>query len=260
MWTRLAWTPGSRPPPPPARPAPCWPAPTPPARGWRGGGAPPPPPRPRGAGAPPPDAARALLSRDGEQLLGAVLAATARARERLAGVDGLVVPGGPGADPLVLTLLLPATGADGRAVERDLLAAGLPVEAAERDLVKAVVTLADDDATLTAFTTVVADSVRRHRGAPRPVVGAAVYGVVPVPAVPPRTAFFADRETVPLAEAVGRVCAELVAPYPPGIPVLAPGEEVTAAALGALAAAADAGVRIAYAADPTLATLLVVRR
>jgi lysine decarboxylase len=206
------------------------------------------------------DAARALLARDGEQLLGAVLAATARARGRLAGVDGLVVPSGPGTDPLVLTLLLPGTGADGRAVERDLLAAGLPVEAAERDLVKAVVTLADDDATLTAFTTVVADSVRRHRGAPRPVVGAAVYGVVPVPAVPPRTAFFADRETVPLAEAVGRVCAELVAPYPPGIPVLAPGEEVTAAALGALAAAADAGVRIAYAADPTLATLLVVRR
>ncbi len=53
--------------------------------------------------------------------------------------------------------------------------------------------------------------------------------------------------------------AELVAPYPPGIPVLAPGEEITAAALGALEQARGAGVRIAYAADPTLATLRVVR-
>ncbi len=206
------------------------------------------------------DAARALLARDGAELLGAAVAATARARARLAGVPGLVVLDGPDVDPLLLTLLLPGTGADGRAVEADLLAAGLPVEAADRDLVKAVVTLADDDRSLGAFTDVVTASLQRHRGAARPVVGAAVYGVQPVPAVPPREAFFADREAVPLADAVGRVCAELVAPYPPGIPVLAPGEEVTAAALGALRAAAEAGIRIAYAADPALGTLQVVRR
>jgi arginine decarboxylase len=58
---------------------------------------------------------------------------------------------------------------------------------------------------------------------------------------------------------VGRVSAELVAPYPPGIPVLAPGERVTAAALAALLEARDDGVRIGYAADPTLATLAVLR-
>jgi len=40
--------------------------------------------------------------------------------------------------------------------------------------------------------------------------------------------------------------------------VLAPGEEVTAATLDALAQARSAGVRIAYAADPSLATLRVV--
>jgi lysine decarboxylase len=51
---------------------------------------------------------------------------------------------------------------------------------------------------------------------------------------------------------------ELVAPYPPGIPVLAPGEEVTDAALEALRRARADGVRVAYAADPTLATLRVV--
>jgi lysine decarboxylase len=63
---------------------------------------------------------------------------------------------------------------------------------------------------------------------------------------------------VPVREAVGRVGAELVAPYPPGIPVLAPGEVVTGAALDALTAARDAGSRIAYAADPSLRTLDVV--
>ena len=75
--------------------------------------------------------------------------------------------------------------------------------------------------------------------------------------MPPRRAFFAAAETVPIDRAVGRVCAELVAPYPPGIPVLAPGEQVTAEALDALKQARLAGVRIAYAADPSLRTLRV---
>jgi lysine decarboxylase len=75
--------------------------------------------------------------------------------------------------------------------------------------------------------------------------------------VPPRQAFFAAAETVALDRAVGRVSAELVAPYPPGIPVLAPGELITDQTLSALDHARQAGVRIAYAADATLATLRV---
>ena len=60
------------------------------------------------------------------------------------------------------------------------------------------------------------------------------------------------------AEAVGRVSAELIAPYPPGVPVLAPGELVTERALGALLAARDDGVRIAYARSPGLETIDVL--
>ena len=74
----------------------------------------------------------------------------------------------------------------------------------------------------------------------------------------PREAFFAPRESVPVEAAVGRVSAELVAPYPPGIPVLAPGEEVTIDAVDALLAARAAGSRIAYAADASVRTLDVV--
>jgi lysine decarboxylase len=55
------------------------------------------------------------------------------------------------------------------------------------------------------------------------------------------------------------VCAEVIAPYPPGVPVLAPGERITATALDALRAAQESGARIAYAADPTLASVLAVR-
>jgi lysine decarboxylase len=75
----------------------------------------------------------------------------------------------------------------------------------------------------------------------------------------PREAFFAGRETVPAGAAAGRVAAETVAPYPPGIPAIAPGEVVSADLVEALREAAAAGTRLSYCADPLLRTLQVVR-
>lgn len=205
------------------------------------------------------DAARALLERDGESLLEDALAATRNARDRLRKVDGLVVLDGPRVDPLKLTVVLPGTGADGNAVERDLLSAGLPIESADRDVLVAVVSLADTPHTLDTLASVIADSIERHRGTPRAVVAPAAYRVDPVTALSPRRAFFAESDTVSIDRAIGRTSTELVAPYPPGIPVLAPGEEITADTLAALDHARASGVRIAYAADPSLATLRVTR-
>ncbi|MGY4707984.1 aminotransferase class I/II-fold pyridoxal phosphate-dependent enzyme [Mycolicibacterium sp. CBM1] len=205
------------------------------------------------------DAARALLERDGPQLLGKALAAVRAARDEFCAVDGLVVLDGPAVDPLKLTLVLSSTGADGIAVENDLLAAGLPVEAAERDMIVAQVSLADTHATVGRLVETVVASMRRHRGEPRPVVAGVAYQITPVTAMAPREAFFARAQTVELSQAVGRVSVELVAPYPPGIPVLAPGDQITEGVLDALAKARADGVRVAYAADPTLQTLRVVR-
>ena len=204
------------------------------------------------------DAARALLERDGEALLGPVIEAVAAVRRRLARVPGLVVLSGPGVDPTRLVVVLPGTGADGNAVETDLLAAGMPVEMADRDTVVAMVTLADTRERLERLAVAVAESVERHRGPARALAASGVWVVDPVTVVPPREAFFAGRESVPVERAVGRVSAELVAPYPPGIPVLAPGEEVTPEVVEALLAARAAGNRIAYAADPTVRTLDVI--
>jgi arginine decarboxylase len=205
------------------------------------------------------DASRALLARAGSALAERLIAAVAAARHRLGEVPGLVVLQGPYVDATKLVVLFAGTGAHGVAVEADLLDAGLPVEMADRDTVVAVPTLADDAATVAAFAEALAVSVERHRGTPRRVVPAAAWTVEPEQVVPPREAFFAPQVAVPVADAVGRVAAELVAPYPPGVPVLAPGERITGAALAALLAARDDGVRIAYATDPTLATLGVLR-
>jgi arginine decarboxylase len=210
------------------------------------------------------DAGRALLARDGERLCGELIALVAQARDRLDAVPGLSalrtpLPGGGSIEPTKLVIQLAATGAHGHRVEADLIAAGLPVEMADRDTIVAMVTIGDDAASVRRLTDVLIESVQRHRGRPSQPGATAAWAVVPQSAVSPREAFFAAHETVDADAAIGRVSAELIAPYPPGVPVLAPGEVVTAEALGALRATKADGGRIAYAADPTLTTLQVLK-
>jgi len=204
------------------------------------------------------DACRALLARDGKELCARLITLVAGARRRLSRVPGVAVLDGPGVEPAKLVVLLAGTGAHGNAVEADLIAAGMPVELADRDTVIPIVTLADDESTVTRFTGVLASAIERHRGPPRRPVPSPAWTVTPEMAIPPRQAFFAPNETVGADAAAGRISAELVAPYPPGIPVLAPGEIITAGALAALRAARSEGSRIAYAADPSLATFQVL--
>jgi arginine decarboxylase len=201
------------------------------------------------------DATRALLARDGETLLGALVDEVARARTALTRIRGIRVLAGDGVDPTKLVVLLAGTGADGNAVERALVASGLPVEMADRDTVVPMVTLADGPSEVDALVEALTFAVARHRGSARPVAGSAAWSVAPVTDCSPRDAYFAPHRSVPASQAVGRTSAELVAPYPPGIPVLAPGERITERALAALLAARDGGTRIAYAADPSLETL-----
>jgi arginine/lysine/ornithine decarboxylase len=77
-------------------------------------------------------------------------------------------------------------------------------------------------------------------------------------AMPPREAFFSRTEQVPAQHAAGRVCAEMISPYPPGIPVVVPGERITAPVMEYLASGAAAGFLIPDAADPTMQTVRVV--
>lgn len=213
------------------------------------------------------DAALALLAARGDELVGALLDRVRRARDVLREVPGLALPertswgaSGPqgGFDDAKLVALTSGAGADGIAVDRDLAAAGFALEMADRDLLVPMVTLADRDEAVAALAEAMAAAVRRHRGESRAVAVNAAWTVDAEQALTPREAFFAARVAVPWAASAGRVCAEIVAPYPPGVPVLAPGERVTDAALEALRCARADGARIAYAADPTLATLQVV--
>lgn len=51
--------------------------------------------------------------------------------------------------------------------------------------------------------------------------------IEPIVAMSPQDAFYAEKTSLPLRQTEGRVCSEFVMCYPPGIPILAPGERIT---------------------------------
>ena len=76
--------------------------------------------------------------------------------------------------------------------------------------------------------------------------------------VSPQEAFYAPSEMLPLEQCSGRIGTELVMAYPPGIPILAPGEEVTAEAIEYIRFAGARGCFLTGTRDPSVQQLQVL--
>ncbi len=85
-----------------------------------------------------------------------------------------------------------------------------------------------------------------------------LFAVRPQTVLTPRQAFFAADEAVPLSQAVGRIAAEAITPYPPGIPLVMPGELLSDDVIELLLALRATGNPIS-ASDPTMDRVKVVR-
>ena len=81
----------------------------------------------------------------------------------------------------------------------------------------------------------------------------------PVVAVSPQTAFYAEKESLPIEETAGRICSEFVMCYPPGIPILAPGERITTDILHYIAYAKEKGCSMTGPEDPGIERLNVLK-
>ncbi len=207
------------------------------------------------------DATRAALAEDAGVALARTTQIVAQMRRRLARIRGVVVLdeaiAGCPVDPFKVTLVLPGTGTSGLDLAAAMWAAGSGPETADRDTLVLTITLADDAAVADDIVQKLAALIERDRAEPRAPSPGAVWRVEPEVVVTPREAFFARRRRVRLHEAVGEVSAEQFCPYPPGVPLLAPGERVTRATIDAIEAAGRVG-RVAYNSDPSLSTIEVV--
>ena len=83
--------------------------------------------------------------------------------------------------------------------------------------------------------------------------------IEPKVAVSPQNAFYAEKESLPLMETEGRICSEFVMCYPPGIPILAPGEEITEQILEYIVYAKEKGCSMTGPEDPGIERLNVLK-
>ncbi len=222
------------------------------------------------------DAARRQLAVHGEALLERTMRGRGELLGRIEDSDGLrllgpTLAGAPGVhelDPLKVVVDVRATGATGYAFAQALGSwHDVHAELATDTTVLLVLGPAErpDDLAMVGLS-FQRTAARVAQEAKRGMVESEAPRIIePLRAptsetvIPPRDAFLGPAEAIPLSEAIGRVSAESIAGYPPGIPALLPGERITPAVIEHFRALLEAGSRLHGAHDPTLATITVVR-
>ena len=162
-------------------------------------------------------------------------------------------------DPTKIVLRANQLGASGVEIEKKLQDQLIRVEMADNHTVVFLATLADSTEEFDQLADVLIPILKSLQTSRRATATSLSWSVIPRVEISMRDAYFADTEMVCAADALGRISADLIAPYPPGVAVIAPGEVLTAMILDGLATTKAAGVRIAYATDPTLSTYRVVK-
>lgn len=136
-------------------------------------------------------------------------------------------------DPTKLTVFVDGLGLTGYQASRILNRRyGVQAEMADWDHVAFIVSIADDKSScdrLIGALRGLAKDHRRSRG--RRKLRVQFPSKYPPMSMTPREAYFASYRTVPLRQAVGEIPTEFITVYPPGIPVVVPGERITAEAV-----------------------------
>ncbi|MFJ1967545.1 aminotransferase class I/II-fold pyridoxal phosphate-dependent enzyme [Streptomyces sp. NPDC087903] len=215
------------------------------------------------------DGWRRQMVQHGRGLYDDALGLAGRTRGLIAEIDGLHVHGrddfcGPTAafdlDPLQIVIDITALGTTGYQLSDWLREHHtINLHLADHRRISAQLTHADDERSVAALLRAFSDMVE-HAPQLRPAPGVEV----PDPAqlrleqvLLPRDAYFGRVEQVPWDKAVGRITAEMLTPYPPGIPAALPGERLNADVVRYLRTGVEAGMVVPDAADPEVTSLRV---
>ncbi|HET7814234.1 MAG TPA: aminotransferase class I/II-fold pyridoxal phosphate-dependent enzyme [Candidatus Baltobacteraceae bacterium] len=224
------------------------------------------------------DVARRQMATEGAALLSRTIALAERTRERLNQIDrvycfGEEMQGRPGVfdlDPTKVTITVRDLGYTGYEASEILRRRyNVQVELADLFNVVALFTIGTTEDAADRLVEGVSELAREDRAidlfSPSGVLERRMKtGTYKLPKIPPikmipRDAFLAQTEFVKFKESKGRICAETISPYPPGIPVISPGEEITDQIIDYLSLELKAGVRMQGPFDKELKTIRVVQ-
>lgn len=202
------------------------------------------------------DAARAQMATQGKELMSRSLELANRARSNLKSILEFVPsPGCFAVDRTRVTITVSHLGLDGFAADELLQSYGVTAEFPSLQHLTFIVSLGNTEADIDRL---IEACGRLPIGEPTSLIPANIEHSFSVPPLSPREAFFAASRSVSLESAIDQISAELVCPYPPGIPVLIPGERITKSAIAQLQSVLQVGGFISGCSDPTLNRLKVV--
>ncbi|RKD75518.1 arginine decarboxylase [Sinobaca qinghaiensis] len=215
------------------------------------------------------DTARKYLATQGERLLEQTIALAESVRKEVNAIPGLYCPGREmldsnaafAFDPTKILISVADLGITGYEVEKWLRSQyNIEIELSDLYNILCIISFGDDRSD-TDFL------LRALRNLSEAFVGAGKLGSpvsihlpdIPVLAIPPRDAFYAPTETIPFEESAGRIIAEFVMIYPPGIPVLLPGEVITETNIVYIKENAAAGLPVQGPEDSSLEQIRVIK-
>jgi arginine decarboxylase len=212
------------------------------------------------------DAARRQAVLEGERLLERVIRNAEMARKRINRMKNVfsftrqdIVARGYDLDVTKLTVNVTKTGLAGQEIE-DILAEKYKVQVDAADLFNliAIMGIGSDKSDVDRLIDALADIDDKYRGG-------AQNWVLQIPELTtemvmnPRDVFLLHKsKRVPLSKAVGQISAQTLTPYPPGIPVLIPGERITREIVNYLADLSDKDIRVVGQEGDALRTIKVV--
>ncbi len=180
------------------------------------------------------DTSRKVLALQGEELLGETLELCRYARTELNNIEGIYalgkeLIGTPGCydfDETKLTIHVRRLGITGFEMERILRRQyNIQIEMSDIYNIMAIVSLGDRREDIDRLIHAIRD-IAEKRGIQE------MKNVILIPKVPdlivsPRDAFYGHKRVVALEESKGEICAEMIMAYPPGIPIICPGERIS---------------------------------
>ena len=211
------------------------------------------------------DIARLQMAEDGRRLVGRAVKIAQSLRQRINTIPGLwcfgedvvPAPGAVGLDPTKLTVQVRGLGISGVEAE-NILRHEYKIQCELSDAYNVLFIISYADTEKEAERLLAALQALAEHG----TIGRSVDNIqlpaVPVMAMAPREAFFAPGRSLPFDQSAGHICGETITFYPPGIPVVCPGEMLTADLLQYIQDMQRRGLRVVGPEDASLATIQVI--
>lgn len=199
------------------------------------------------------DIARLQMELDGRKKICAAVELSKKLRADIEKIHGLKVFDTMNLDPTKVTVNVQDLGLTGQEAE-EILRRKLKVQCELSDAANLLflITFADDAETISKLINALKQLPHRR---PKKILPPCLSKEISVAKLSPRETFYLPAEVVALKEAVGRICAEEITFYPPGIPLIMQGEEISAQVINLIRQSTG---RVIGASDSTLATIKVV--